>query len=691
MNDKITPAHLERSAYVYIRQSSIHQVYHNLESKRRQYELKDRAKELGFQRVEVIDDDLGISGAGSKERPGFARLLTAVCEGSVGAVLAIEASRLARNNRDWHHLIDLCTLTGALVIDADGIYDPRILNDRLLLGLKGTMSEFELGLLRQRAQEALRQKIGRGEVLWEVPVGYQRTETNGLEMIPDRQVQEAIRGVFHHFQQLGSIRQVMLWYRQEKIPLCTLERGSHRRYELVWKLPSYHRILAILKNPTYAGAFAYGRTRTRSRIVEGRARKTPGHRVELEEWQILIRDHHPAYISWSQYMQNQKRVTANLTKFHMSIVGAAKAGPSLLAGLMRCARCGRKMYVWYCGRGTNRYHCRGGRISHGTPFCISFGGLKVDQAVVQVVFDALQPLGIEASLRAAESLCQAQDEKAKALSLALEKARYEASRARRQYDAVEPENRLVAAELEMRWNNALAQMAETEKRLNETRSITEPLSQQEKDRLMHLGANLKELWEYPKTSPVLKKRLLRAVIEEIIADVDEKANEIALRIHWVGGVHTSLRVRRSRPGEHRRVTDRAVVDLVRELVQVSKDSMIAAILNRLGYETGQGNRWTEPRVAQVRHSHNIKRPVENGPRSWVTMNEAARELKVTSGVIETLLARKILPGKYIVRWAPWMIQREDLQLPQVRQYVAAVHQGKRPPRFDSDETQISFL
>jgi DNA invertase Pin-like site-specific DNA recombinase len=690
MNDKLTAAHLERMAYVYIRQSTMYQVHNNLESKRRQYELKDRARSLGFRTVEVIDDDLGISGAGSKERPGFARLLAAVCEGKAGAVFAIEASRLARNNRDWHHLIDLCMLTGTLVVDADGIYDPRILNDRLLLGLKGTMSEFELGLLRQRAQEALRQKIARGEALWVLPIGYVRTETNGIEMSPDRQVQEAIRGVFHQFDRLGSVRQVLLWYRQEKILLCTLERGCNGKFALAWKLPCYHRILAILKNPTYAGAFAYGRRLTRSHIIEGRARKTAGHDVSLEDWRVLIRDHHPAYISWEQYMANQKRVTGNLAKHHAAACGAAKKGPALLAGLLRCARCGRKFYVAYGSGRYARYQCRGGHIVHGTLFCLAFGGHKVDQVIVQAVLDALQPVGIEAALRAAESFSQAQDQKAKALSLALEKARYEANRVRRQYDAVEPENRLVAAELEARWNTALEEVTKAERRLAETRSTTEPLSPEEKERLMRLGANLTELWDHPTTSMVLKKRLLRSIIEEITADSDDKTRELSFRIHWVGGVHTTLRMQRPGTGEHRHATDRAVVDLVRDLATVSKDAAIAGILNKLGYRTGVGNTWTEARVAGLRHNNKIAVFAEDEPRSWVTMNEAARELRVTSRVVEKLLKKKILPGKYIVRWAPWVIQREDLKLPQVQRYIAAVHQGKRPPRYDVNQTEMAL-
>ena len=302
MNEKIGADHLGRAAYIYVRQSSLQQVQQNRESNRRQYALKDRALALGFETVVVIDDDLGVSGSGAQQRPGFRRLLAAVCNGEVGAVLALEASRLARNNRDWHHLIDLCVLTRSLVIDADGVYDPGHLNDRLLLGLKGTMSEFELGLLRQRAQEAYRQKALRGEVLTRVPIGYARKGATGIEMTPDRQIQEAIRGLFLRFERCGSLRQVLLWHHEEKV-LFPVSRQRDGVDSVEWLLPNYQQLLRIIKNPTYAGAFAWGRTATRSRVVDGRSRKTPGRRLGMDQWQVLLKEHHEGYIPWDRYME----------------------------------------------------------------------------------------------------------------------------------------------------------------------------------------------------------------------------------------------------------------------------------------------------------------------------------------------------------------------------------------------------
>lgn len=350
MNDKITEAHRDRSAYIYIRQSTLQQVQHNVESNRRQYALRERAATLGFSSVVVVDDDLGISGAGTQQRPGFSRLLAAVCDGEVGAVFALEASRLARNNRDWHHLIDLCVLTRTLVVDADGIYDPRLLNDRLLLGLKGTMSEFELGLLRQRAQEAYRQKALRGDVMTRVPVGFVRKGDNGIEMTPDRQVQQAIHDFFLRLQGSSSLRQVLLWHHHEKIlfPVSRIRDGSE---SLEWKLPNYQQLLRMVKNPTYAGAFAWGRSGARSKVVDGRSRKTEGHRLEMDRWQVLLKDHHPGYITWEDYQSNLDKLVANRTKSHQSSSGAARGGSALLARLFRCAHCGHKLRVAYRGRG----------------------------------------------------------------------------------------------------------------------------------------------------------------------------------------------------------------------------------------------------------------------------------------------------------------------------------------------------
>jgi DNA invertase Pin-like site-specific DNA recombinase len=469
MSDKIQRGHLQRAAYVYVRQSTTHQVLHHREGQQRQYDLAQRARDLGFSQVVVIDDDLGRSGSGLQERPGFGRLLAAVCQGLAGAVLALEASRLARNNRDWHHLVDLCALSETLLIDDDGVYNATLLNDRLLLGLKGTMSEFELGLLRQRARAAYLQKARRGYALWQVPVGFVRNEDERIEMTPDRQVQQAIAMVFAKFRELGSARQTLIWLHEEKLLLPHAKPGTDGR-EVRWQMASMSRVHQILRNPCYAGTFAYGRTAMRTVVSDGRVRRSPTRSVKpMEQWQVLLVDHHPGYIRWSEYLENRHLMAKNLAKREGQSSGAAKSGPTLLSGLLRCGRCGRKLQVQYSGSHgeVGRYACRGRRDERGSAPCHSLGSLRVDQAVASELLEAIAPAGIEAALHASEHRVAADQTRRDAVALALERARYEAARAQRQYDATEPENRLVAAELEGRWNAALTKVRELEERLSE--------------------------------------------------------------------------------------------------------------------------------------------------------------------------------------------------------------------------------
>ena len=388
---KITPDHLARQAYVYVRQSTLDQVQHNRESQRRQYGLAGRARTLGWGDVVVIDDDLGRSGAGV-HRPGFERLLAALCEGAVGAVFCIEASRLARNGRDWHTLLEFCRLVDTLIVDEDGIYDPRQPNDRLLLGMKGTLSEMELSILRQRSYAALMQKAQRGELLTTVPIGFLRTRNDRIELDPDRRIREAIGLVFGQFRELGSIRQVLLWLRQERIELPAVLYGPEGR-SVVWKLPGYHALNKMLRNPIYAGAYAYGRTKTVARVEQGRQRNLKGQRVEQPDWPILIRDHHDGYIGWDEYECNQRQIAHNANMQGVMVRGPARNGGALLAGLLRCGHCGRKLHVAYSGTKGQclRYHCRGALVNHGAGHRISFGGRRADQRVVEEVLRCLQP------------------------------------------------------------------------------------------------------------------------------------------------------------------------------------------------------------------------------------------------------------------------------------------------------------
>jgi DNA invertase Pin-like site-specific DNA recombinase len=690
MSEKIKAHHLEREAYVYVRQSTPHQVRNHLESKERQYALAGRAEQLGFSKVVVIDEDLGRSGAGTQERPGFGRLLASVCQGLVGAVLALEASRLARNNRDWHHLVDLCALTETLLIDSDGVYDPRQLNDRLVLGLKGSMAEFELGLLRQRAREAFEQKVGRGFALWEVPVGFIRTEEGRIEKTPDRQVQQAVATVFQKFQQLGSARQATIWFREEQIPVPQTKPGTAGQ-EVIWKLPSSGRIRQMLNNPCYAGAFAYGKTAVRTRIEDGRARQSSRYRKPHQEWKVLLIDHHPGYISWKEYLENQQRMEANVASYEGESSGAAKLGAALLSGLLRCGRCGRKLQVVYSGNSGRvpRYVCRGDRGDRESSRCLTVGSLRLDRTVVQTVLTAIQPAGIEAAVKLTECAQAENDEKRKALELALERARYEEKRARRQFDAVEPENRLVASELETRWNHALAQVAEAEARVAAAGKVPEPLNEQQKQELTELSEDLIALWNHPEAPVQLKKRILRTVLTEIVIDHEPDSTTHRLRLHWAGGVHTELHVERNKPGQHRHSADRSVVELVKDLAKICQDKTIAAILNRLGYKTGQEKTWNASRVAGLRGYHKIS-PFQKQD-GWVTQEEAARELQVSNTVVKRLIRERILPAKQVVKCAPWIIEKKHLLLPTVQaQAKAARRGGHRLPQIVLGQGQLSL-
>jgi len=680
MNEKIRPEHLQRAAYVYIRQSTAHQVRFHLEGQKRQYGLSQRARELGFPQVVVIDEDLGRSGSGLQERPGFGRLLAAVCQGAAGAVVALEASRLARNNRDWHHLVDLCGLTDTLLIDDDGIYDPKLLNDRLLLGLKGTMSEFELGLFRQRARQAYVQKVKRGCALWEVPVGFVRTPEGQIEKSPDRQVQQAIEAVFSQFNQLGSERQTVLWFREEQIRLPQAQPGSQGQ-QITWLAATTSRVHQMLRNPCYAGAFVYGRTGTQTRLVEGRAQRRAGRLAKpMDQWEVLIREHHPGYLCWEQYLKNQRLMAKNRALRAGESGGAAKSGTALLSGLLRCGCCGRKLQVRYSGREGQvaRYHCRGDRGQPGSDSCLSLGSLRADAAVVAEMLAAVAPAGMAAAGEASEQIQRQEQEKRRAVELALEKARYEAQRAQRQFDAVEPENRLVAAELEGRWNQALAQVSALASRLQALSLEAVPaISAEQQQRLGELGRDLKRLWEEPPAPIELKKRLLRTVIEEIVVTTQEQPAEHRLQIHWAGGVHTELRVPRNPRGMHGRMADRSVVELVRELAQVCDDQTLAAVLNRLGLTTGQGNTWRMARVKSFRHTHGIE--LGQGHPGCVTLQGAARRLQVSDTVVERLIRRRVLPARQVVQYAPWVIEERDLELPAVQAAVQAAQKGKRIP------------
>jgi DNA invertase Pin-like site-specific DNA recombinase len=662
--NKVTSEHLARAAYIYVRQSTPYQVVNNLESQRRQYGLVERARQLGWDDVQLVDDDLGRSGGGTA-RPGFEKLLAAICEGRVGAVVSLEASRLARNGRDWHTLLEFCGLVGTLIVDEEAIYDPRSPNDRLLLGMKGTMSEMELSVFRQRSIEAMCQKARRGELHMTVAVGYVKTDDNRIEKDPDRRVQDGIALVFRRFVELHSISQVLLWFGQENVLVPTIAQGRGKR-PIEWKAPVYHTLYHVLTNPVYAGSYAYGRRGTRVTLEGGRKRIIRDNlRRDWRKWEVLIHDHHQGYISWTEFEKNQHLIADNANGKSYMGRGSIRRGEALLPGLFRCARCGRRLHIQYTGKGgnTQRYACKGTFSTKAVANCIGFGGMRVDRVVAQEVLDRLQPLGIEAALAAMEAQEDQQHDKRQQVENAIQQAQYEAARARRQYDAVDPDNRLVAGELERRWNEKLVQLRDLEiqhESLDQNKQAP-ALSAEDRARLMVLGKDLAKAWNSPGATIETRKKIIRLLIKEIIVDVVD--NQLALVIHWQGGDHTKMAVKKNKVGQTRWTVEADVVDLVRVLARQLPDMAIAAILNRSGKLTGHGATWTRIHVRGLRNTNGIPvyREGERAERGEVTLDEAADILKVSRATAYRMVSTGALPARQLCTGAPWIIRLADLR------------------------------
>ena len=687
---KITPDHLARGAFIYVRQSTVDQLANNHESRLRQYGLADRARALGWTDVTVIDDDLGRSGSGVS-RPGFERLLAAICEGRVGAVFAIEASRLARNGRDWHTLIEFCGLVGTVIVDEDGTYEPRHPNDRLLLGMKGTMSELELSLLRARSMEALKQKAQRGELFFTVAVGYVKVGHDKIEMDPDLRVREAIGLVFTRFAEMQSIRQVFLSLRGDQIELPYINSKSSGQHQLLWKLPVYATVNNLLTNPVYAGAYAFGRTGSRVTIENGRKRILRGYRKDRSDWAVLLVDHHEGYLSWPDYERNQRLIADNANGKGMMVRGAVRKGEALLTGLLRCGHCGRRLLVSYNGTkgDVGRYNCDATRSNPGADPCISFGALRVDEAVGAEIVRLLQPLGVEAAVHAITECEHQSGEKQRQFELALEQARYEAARARRQYDTVDPDNRLVAGELERRWNTALAAVRALEEELEALlRQRPAALSAEERQRLLQMGADLEAAWHHPAANAVTRKRIIRVVLREVVARVED--DQIQLLLHWQGGDHTRLTVRKNRRGQTRWSVEPETMELIRACARLMPDKAIAGMLNRTGKRTGRLNGWTQSRVRSFRNTHGIAVYVDGewAERGEVTLTEAARMLNLSPLTVLRQIRTGIIPAEQYCKGAPWVIKRRSIEDPGLVERVKMCRKG--PSSSNPDQKTLIF-
>lgn len=691
MKHDLPPSVLSRRAIVYVRQSTSMQVTENLESQRQQYGLAELARSYGFRDVSVIDTDLGLSANGTSDRPGFRSLVGQICEGVVGAVFCLEASRLARNGRDWHHLLELCALVDARVIDAEGVYHPSHPNDRLLLGLKGTMSEFELTTLRRRLLEAARAKARRGELRLPVPVGYVWPQDTGLTIDPDRRVQDAIRAVFRLYERHGSARQVMMHMQREGV-LFPRPADAKQLTSIIWRAPCYRNIISVLQNPFYAGAYAYGKSRVQTTIVEGAARKSYGRACPREQWTALVRDHHEGYVSWEDYERNQERLSRSSFSKPAGAAKAARGGLALMAGLLRCRRCGRMLQVMYGGRGIRRprYNCRRGHAMQGLDPCISFGAQRPDAVVAKEILIAVRPLAVEAAIVAEREANEQIDEQRRALDLELKQAQYEVTLAARRYHAVDPDNRLVASELEARWNAALAEFREIEAKIA-ARKETTPVAV-DRNALLRLAEDLESAWNSPTTDQRTKQRLIRTLIEEIVVDVDDSTREVVLLVHWRGGQHSEIRVRKPETGEHTKRAPQEAEKIIREMATRWSDEDIAATLNRMALPTGQGLTWNALRVAAYRRTsriHGYESAVKDG--HCLTMVEAAAKAGVSCHVIRKLIKSGILPARQVLFDAPWQILAADLERAEVRKALRSRrHRGGRPCRNSQDDRTLKI-
>jgi DNA invertase Pin-like site-specific DNA recombinase len=683
-HDTLPAAVLQRKAVVYVRQSTPQQVQSNLESQRRQYELVEVARRRGFTNIDVIDDDLGRTASGSVERPGFDRLVAALCAGQVGAVLCLEASRLARNGRDWHHLLELCGLVEARVIDLDGVYDPCRPNDRLLLGMKGSISEFELGIIRSRMYEAARSKAKRGELKISAPIGYAWDRHVGLGLDPDRRLQEVIRLVFHKFRELGSARQVLLWMASQNIHFPYPSDGRTLT-SFEWRPIRYRNIISILKNPFYAGVYAYGKSEKRTAIVDGRARKSYGHRKPMGTWEVFIQDHHEGYISWAEYERNQALLAGNAYG-RVGDTKSGRGGRALLAGLICCARCGRRLSVFYTGRYPRPvYRCEQPNVQLGQRRCLTVAGKRIDETIAVEMLRAVTPMAIEAAEEAERMLRDEDQDRRRIAELELQQAQYDASLAERRYAACDPDNRLIAAQLEKAWETALERVERCRERLDRMQT---PGADDVRPDFTGLADDLSAAWKALRTTMRTRQRLVRALITEIVVDIDAAAGEIVLVIHWKGGQHSELRVRKPRTGEHGCSTPDQALAVMRSMAGRWSDQDIAASLNRMGMPTGQGKTWTAHRVGSVRRVRGIHgyRPAEkNG--EWLTMRDAAAKLGVSHHQIRKLIKAGVLASEQIMPDAPHQIRAADLVSERV---VAALKRKGRPCRADS-ENQISMF
>src|SRR5450755_2082631 len=668
-NPKIKPEHLARKAIVYLQQSSDKQVRQNKESQLLQYAMAERARALGWQEVEIINNDLGSSaGLAAARREGFERILSSVALGEVGIVGSREVSRLSRTDKDWCRLLEVCQIFGTLIADEQQVYDLNYLDDQLVLGIKGTLSVVELKVLRQRLQAGQESKARRGELFKRLPVGYVLDAMGKVVLHPDQRVCGAIQLVFEKFRERWSVRQTFQWFRDHDVELPA---NPIQGTQLAWKIPTQSLVRDILCNPFYAGAYVWGRRPVTTLLIEGRLEKRQGATRRAEDCRVFIRDHHVGYIDWATYEENQRMTRRNSVNWQGDeSVAAIRAGQGLLVGLLRCGHCGRKLHVRYWGgRGTNaRYLCKGD-YDDGGQYFLGFGGASVDRRLGQELLKGISPLGVEASLRALEELSAGDASQRATLSSKLEQVEYEAKKAFEQCDAVDARNRLVAGELERRWNEKLAEIESTKQRLSSLNGKRYSLSSEEEARIHLMGENFAETWQSAHCPPAHKKMIFRTAMEEIIVHTEAENKTLQFIIHWNGGTHTQIEMERPRSATET-ATPMEALEIIRRMAVRYGDDQIASVLNRRGYSTGKGKRWNQIRVATARRNHSIpgqKRAAPDPER--ISLSEAARLYGVSHHTIERLVEAGLLKREQAAPRAPWEIRRADLDREPVRSII----------------------
>ena len=660
-DSKIAPSHLNRNAYIYIRQSTEHQVRENIESQQRQYELVDLAKQYEWNEhsIIVIDDDLGRSGSSTTGRTGFAKLVADVALKKAGIIFGLEVSRLARNNKDWYQLLDLCSLTATLIADTDGIYDPSSFNDRLLLGLKGTMSEAELYMIKSRMLQGLYHKAKKGELKFKLPVGYQFDPDDKIIKSLDEQVTHIIDLTFKKFFEICTVHGVLKYLLEENL---RFPRQASFEKKLRWVRPYYKAIRDTLGNPLYTGTYVFGRTKVVKELDEYGNQKSRQKKQDMKDWDVIIHDHHPPYISWDQYLKIQKQIEKNTIPPKFKTSQVAREGSALLQGLARCGNCGRSMHVTYHGQGKRSYPsyiCNTAYRNFGEHYCQSVGGRRLDQAVSDTFLEAVSPASLSIHLNALQQIQHQQDIALEQLQLQLERTQYEAERAFRQFDAVEPENRLVVRTLERQWNNSLKRVEELKARIAERKKIfKDRLSKIEEQEVRRLAHNLPDIWNASTTSDKDRKMLLRAAIQEV--QLTKQDRDVTVKILWIGGTVTDKIVHLPKV-RSKRHTSLDLVELVRQLAKKFSDDQIARILMRQRRKTATGLTFNAHKVGSLRWNYGIpryKKPKGEQLKTY-TAQQAAQILQVSTPTIHNWLNAGFIKGEQMTEGAPWEILLTD--------------------------------